>query len=51
MRATGGGFTKLAKPVLVFEWRGISAKAPWREISEETGVSREVRVGDLPNTV
>lgn len=28
MRATGAGLTKLAKPVLVFEWQGISAKSP-----------------------
>lgn len=54
MRATGAGFTKLAKPVLVFEWQGISAKAPmvgdYRGGGSRPGGTAQRSVGNLPNT-
>lgn len=55
MRATGAGFTKLAKPVLAFEWQGISAKAPmvgdYRGDGSRPGGTAQRSVDNLPNTV
>lgn len=52
MRATGAGFTKL---VLVFEWHGISAKAPmvgdYRGDGSRPGGTAQRSAGELPNTV
>jgi hypothetical protein len=45
MRATGG-FTKVAKLVLEFEWRGITAEDPMAGDHRGDGRQPKVRRGD-----